>query len=317
MTFGEHLNRMLWLLDIIGTHGPITLKEINRRWLRRSESMGLEIDRQTFMREKLAIEEVFDIDIVLVGRNKYKVQDPQHTINSSLQHHLLSSIHESNFMSAFRKLGNLINIPSVQKGSEYLSLIGEALTEGKVLEVTYHKYDADPYDTKLEPYCLKLFNRRWYLFAKKVGEERIKSFSLDRVSNMDITEIKYIREPGFDPDAFFGNYFGVYMGGISVEDVIIRTTKVSMKFLVDLPLHRSQRLIDKKDAENQLKKRGLQFKERLGHDYYFMFHIAPTPDFENELIKLCENCEVLYPLWLREKLFDRLKTASEIMSGVN
>lgn len=42
--------------------------------------MGLEIDRQTFMREKLAIEEVFDIDIVLVGRNKYKVQDPQHII---------------------------------------------------------------------------------------------------------------------------------------------------------------------------------------------------------------------------------------------
>lgn len=77
--------------------------------------MGLEIDRQAFMREKLAIEEVFDIDIVLVGRNKYQVQDPQHTINSSLQHHLLSSIHESNFMSAFRKLGNLINILSVQK----------------------------------------------------------------------------------------------------------------------------------------------------------------------------------------------------------
>jgi len=316
MTIGEHINRMFWLLDIIVTHGPISLKDINKRWLRRNESLGLEIDRQAFIREKVMIEDLFDIEIVLVGRNKYKVQDPLHSINRSLQNHMLANIHESNFMTSFRKLGSLISIPAVYKGSEYLSLIGEALTEGTLLKVTYHKYDADPYETELEPYCLKLFNRRWYLFAKKVGEDKIKCFSLDRVKSMDVTDVPYYRDPTFDPDAFFGNYFGVYVGGVQAEDVLIRTTKMSMKFLTDLPLHGSQRMIEKTDADKLLQSYGIEYKDREDHEYYFKFHIAPTPDFENELLRLCENCEILYPVWFREKVRDRLQKATDIMNNV-
>lgn len=312
MTIGEHINRIFWLLDVIVSYGPITLKEINQKWLRRCDGNGELIDRQAFMREKLLVEDIFDIEIELVGRNKYQIQDPLHSINSSLQKHMLANIHESNFMSSFRKLGSLINIPSVHKGSEFLSLIGEALTESVLLKVTYQKYNAEPYECELEPYCLKLFNRRWYLFAKKFGEDKIKCFSLDRVMNMDITSHKYKHDTLFDPDNFFRNYFGVYVGGVKAEDVLIRTTSVSMKFLQDLPLHGSQKLIDKERGDEWLKDKGVEYKDRDEHKCYFMFHIAPTPDFENELLKLCENCEVLYPVWFREKMRDRLQKATSI-----
>lgn len=307
MGFSDRINRIFWLLDIIVTHGPISLEDINKRWVRRSESLGQTIDRQIFMRDKLAIEEIFDIEIELVGRNRYKVLDPLHTRSRSLQDHMLANIHESNFLNSFRKLGSLISIPTVYKGTEYLSMIGEAMSENKVLKATYHKYDAEPYEAELEPYCLKLFNRRWYLFACKRGEERIKCFSLDRVTHMDITDIQYKRDSLFDPDTFFSNYFGVYVGGEEPDEVLIRTTKVSMKFLTDLPLHGSQRLITKNEGYRMLKSKGVECKDRDSHEYYFKFHIAPTPDFENELLRLCENCEVLYPIWFREKMKKRLE----------
>lgn len=311
MTFGEHLNRLFWLLDIIATHGPITLREINERWVRRSDYME-PIDRQVFMREKETIQEVFGIDIVKVGQNKYKISDPQHNMSRSVHDHMLATIHESNFMSSFRNLGSLISIPTVYKGSEYLSMIGEALTNGKVLNVVYHKYDAEPYSTELVPYCLKLFNRRWYLYAKKLGEDQIKCFSLDRVFDMELSNKTFKRDEFFDPENYFSNYYGVYLKG-EVEDVIIRTTQVSMKFLTDLPLHHSQKLVHEHDAMNLLSKKGVQYEEREGYQYYFRFHIAPTPDFENELLRLCENCEVLYPVWFREKIYERLLNAVQIM----
>lgn len=315
MTLGNHINRLFWVLDVIGTHGPITLKEINKRWLRRSDSLGLEIDRYTFMRDKQAIEDIFDIEIERYGQNKYVLKDPQHSVSRSLQNHMLANIHESNFMNGFRRLGSLISIPSVNKGSEYLNLIGEAMTEGYVLSATYHKYDAEPYDMEVQPYCLKLFNRRWYLFAKKLGEDCIKGFSLDRVMRMDLTDKRYERDAAFDPDAFFGDYFGVFVGGVKAEDVLIRTTRVSMKFLEDLPLHHSQRRIAKDTAFSLLQDKQVACHEREGYDFYFRFHIAPTPDFENELLRMCENCEVLHPIWFRQKLHQRLQKALTIMSS--
>lgn len=81
MTFCEHLNRLLWLFDTITTYGPISLKDINRRWLRRTGSLGNKIDRQAFSREKKVIEEVFDLEIVIVERDKYVVKDPQHNVH--------------------------------------------------------------------------------------------------------------------------------------------------------------------------------------------------------------------------------------------
>lgn len=311
LTLGEHLNRLFWLLDIIATHGPISLREINERWIRRSNFME-PINRQVFMREKETIQEVFGIDIVKVGQNKYKISDPQHNMSRSVHDHMLASIHESNFMSSFRELGSLISIPTVYKGSEYLSMIGEALTEGIVLNVMYHKYDADAYTTELEPYCLKLFNRRWYLYAKKQGEDQIKCFSLDRVVDMELSDKKFARDEDFNPESFFGNYYGVYLKG-DVEDVMIRTTKVSMKFLTDLPLHHSQRLVNEHDALIALQRKGVEYKPKEEYQYYFKFHIAPTPDFENELLRLCENCEILYPIWFREKVHERLVKAVQIM----
>ena len=38
-----------------------------------------------------------------------------------------------------------------------------------------------------EPYALKEFKTRWYVLAKDNGDSNIKSFALDRLTNLEIT----------------------------------------------------------------------------------------------------------------------------------
>jgi len=57
------LNKYIWLADTIYNAGSISLKEINSKWLKSNLSIGKPLTRRTFHNHKIAIEEIFDINI--------------------------------------------------------------------------------------------------------------------------------------------------------------------------------------------------------------------------------------------------------------
>ena len=56
-------DKYIWLVDTIYRAGKITFEEINERWLRSRLSEGEDIPLRTFHNWRIAIEQVFDINI--------------------------------------------------------------------------------------------------------------------------------------------------------------------------------------------------------------------------------------------------------------
>jgi len=289
MKFAEALGQHLWLLDIIYREGPISRKDINVRWMLQKESLQQPISRTTMYRHMSEIEDMFNINIDCDDKNRYFISNPENLHYRTLQSLLLANLNEARFLTLFRGLGSQVQVESIPRGEEYLHRIGKCIKDKTTMMMTYQKFtDTDPYTVEIEPYCLKSFERRWYIVARKLIEDKFKCFALDRIVALEPTNNIFTPRP-FDADNYFNDYLGIYVDpSIPAVDIVIQAKEIPAKYLRTLPLHHSQEEIEY---------------------CKFRFHISPTPDLINHLFGLHPGIKVLSP----ESVVEEIKEKSSEM----
>ena len=60
-----------------------------------------------------------------------------------------------------------------------------------------------------EPYALKEFKNRWYVLAKDLKDKKVKSFALDRLSELEIKRKKFQLPNDFNVNEHFKYCFGI------------------------------------------------------------------------------------------------------------
>jgi predicted DNA-binding transcriptional regulator YafY len=184
------------------------------------------------------------------------------------------------------------------QGMEQFSDLLNALRDKLVIRFGYEKYYGQHFsERKVEPLALKEFESRWYLLAKDLKDNTIKTFALDRISSLDVTRQKYKLEKGFDVNDYFRNCFGIIRPsepGVKPIDILLSFKGDRGKYIKSLPLHESQQII--KDEETEL-----QISLRL----YI------THDLIMELLSHGDEVEVLQPEGLRIKVKQILDNTGE------
>jgi predicted DNA-binding transcriptional regulator YafY len=170
-------------------------------------------------------------------------------------------------MDQAKDITDCVLYEDIPEGTQYLSLIVDAIRHRTQLQLTYHSFNRqEQYELTLSPYCLKVFKQRWYVAgcpSTHPNETRI--YALDRVQTMRPTDQNFIYPKKFDAKTFFAPYYGVFRNATPTK-VIIEATPASTQFLRLLPLH---------DSQKELR----QFHGNTFFEYY----IAPTLDFIQEL----------------------------------
>ena len=276
----------VWLVDTIRRAGRITLREINDRWLRTEMSDGIPYSRTTFRRHREEVEEMFGIVIDCDNENRYYIDDPSLMSNDSVPRWMLSTLAVSNIVSEARGLHDRILLESIPSESEHLQIVIEAMRNSHRISVTYRRYgDAKPSVWKLEPYCIKLFRRRWYLLGR-FSDAGYITLSFDRMMEINVTEETFKLDRNFDAQTYFSDYFGVMTDDrVPVQPIVLRAYGNEPYYLRDLPLHPSQKETER-NAEYSI----------------FTLQVRPTFDFQQELLWNGDAVEVLEPLWLREEM---------------
>ncbi|MDP2335544.1 MAG: WYL domain-containing protein [Bacteroidota bacterium] len=289
----ELFNRYIWLTDTVYKAGRITFAEINRKWKRSSHSDGNEIALRTFHNHRTAIAEIFGILISCDGRtNEYYIENAQEIGKNTLIHWLLNSISISNMIRNSVTIQDRIileNIPSAQK---FLGDIVDAMRENRVLQVFYLPFDKDTaLEIELQPYFVKLFNRRWYIFGRSADSDVVKVYALDRIEKLIITDRLFALPEDFSPDNHLYNSIGIMkVEAVKPNDIVIKAFGNHPKYLRSLPLHHSQTEIET-SADYSL------FKCRL----------APTYDFYQDVFSRREQVEIVSPPEVRNE-FKRILT---------
>lgn len=234
----------VWLVDTIRRAGRITLREINDRWLRTEMSEGIPYSRTTFRRHREEVEEMFGIVIDCDNENRYYIDDPSLMSNDSVPRWMLSTLAVSNIVSEARGLHDRILLESIPSESEHLQLVIEAMRNNRRVSITYRRYgNAEPSVWKLEPYCIKLFRRRWYLLGR-FKDSGFITLSFDRMLEICVTEESFKLDSNFDAQAYFSDYFGVMTDDrVPVQRIVLRAYGNEPYYLRDLPLHPSQKVV--------------------------------------------------------------------------
>ena len=282
------INRYVFFVTTIYNRGPITLEDIQRRFESRF-GRGEELSERQFHRYTDAVEELFDIEIKYSRSQRgYIVADREGIDNMAMRKWLIQTFSVNNILHEGQDLKNRILLENVPSGQQYLTTIVDAMREGVALTMTYQSFGkSEPSTFEIEPYCVKLFEQRWYMLAKSERYDDLRIYALDRIKALEPTERKFKLPKKFDAAKFFENYYGIIIGDedFDVEPVALKVDSWQSKYLRTLPLHHTQVEVERNDEYS-----------------IFEYYLCPTFDFRQKILSMGATTEVLAPAKLIEKV---------------
>ena len=278
------LKKYTWLVGTLMRAGDkgLTLEQIGDRW-NATEELHEEgaFARRSFHRHRIEIMDLFGIEIECYidgGQYRYRLADDGG--REYFRQWMMDSIAVNNAVADSREAAQYVLVEPTD--SRMLPMLLEALKELRTLNFTYQPYWSEsPYSySGVQPYALKMFERRWYLIARRDGHYRI--FALDRMTKVELQDESYKRDPKFDLKKMFEGVYGIIVDDTPVESIRLKVNAYQANYLRSLPLHSSQ---------HELK--------RTEEYSVFSLRVRPTFDFKQKLLSLGSTVEVLQPENLR------------------
>ena len=274
------INRYVWFVTTIYNRGPITLEEIQHRYESRF-GRGEELSERQFHRYTDAVEELFDIDIKYDRAQRgYVIANREGIDNMAMRKWLLQTFSVSSVLHENQDLKNRILLEEVPSGRQHLTTIVDAMRENVALTMTYQSFWMDePATFEVEPWCVKLFEQRWYMLGKS-GYDEPRIYALDRIKALEPTEHKFKLPKKFDAAEFFKDYYGIIISDddYDVCPVALLVDAQQRNYLLTLPLHHTQVEVERNEEYS-----------------IFEYCLCPTFDFRQKLLSMGGSVEVLAP----------------------
>jgi hypothetical protein len=288
------LNKYVWLAETIYKAKKISFEDINRRWLDNDMSEKVELSKRTFHKWRIEVEEMFGLIIENENKGQYRfyIQNADELKNGTLRSWLFNTLTVNNLLLDNMSIKNRILLEEIPEGQDYLPIILKALKKNQQLTMTYQSYWRNESNTfEVEPYCLKMFRQRWYLVARSPYYNKVMIYALDRIDSLEPNDVTFSYPDDFSPQEFFADCFGIIVDAdCEPEDVRLKVSAGQANYLRSLHLHESQEEV-----------------ERTPDYSIFQLHVRPVFDFQQALLAMGEDVEVLSPQWFRDEMAEKIK----------
>ena len=289
--------RYIWLLDTLLNSSPLTIDEINMLWEDCPLSNG-PIPLRTFHEQRKGIKEMFGVEIVCDRShgNVYYVKNPEVLEKQKVAKWLLHKYSIPQEFATFNSMKDRVLLEEIPLGTTFLNPIIEAMQKNVELQIDYQRYESEQEEYNLQefhvqPYALKVFNRRWYLLGYIKEKHDLRTIALDRILDLKILSTSFDLPEDFDARKYFANVVGIFVNNdLPVTKVMIRAYGTQAEYLRSTPLHKSQ-------ADGRSKYR--EFAE-------FTYRLCITPELVSQLLAMGDKVEVLEPDELREEMKEEL-----------
>lgn len=291
----NYFKSYVWLLETLQSRGPLTLKEIKALWLKSSvNDGGKELATRTFANHIDSIADIFGIDIECDRRdNTYYIVNTEDMNGRGIRNWMLNALSLNSLLAEGASLHDRIFFDEVPSKDKFLSVIIQAIRDGKKVEIRYKSFRKEHEDCFVfEPYFLKEFKRRWYLYGYKGDKDGCRMLALDRMITATITSEHFTLPKEFSADGYFGNIYGVRVySDMKPERVLLKVSPMQTKYFRSLPLHRSQEEVET-------------------HEDYsvFSYFLTTDYDFKQDLLSFGKEVEVLAPEELRSNIIEMFKS---------
>ena len=258
-----------------------------------NDDENYEISIRTFQRE---IKEIASTHGIEINYNRsQRVYEIVYDGNEERNERLMESFE---IIDALKISSNLSNHLILEKrkplGTNNMNYLIRSIKNRNEITFSHTKYWDEEQGTtqrKVQPLALKEARYRWYLIAKDLNDNRVKTFGLDRISNLEITNLKFVLPENINPEETFRHSFGIINGDNKEPQKIILSFSFEQgKYIKSLPLHHSQKELINNEEEYRI--------ELLLH---------PTYDFVMELMSIGTEVKILEPENLKKEMIKKLK----------
>ena len=243
----------------------------------------LAITQRTFQRDIKAIEQQFNIEIKnRKTDNKYFIVENS---NEEIINNKLFEIHQiNNAINLSKQLDYVVFFEHRQaNGIEHFNNLIYAIKNKFLTNFTHHKYyENHPTQRQVKPIALKESIGVWYLLAIDTKDDTLKTFGLDRVSNVEVLKRTFSRKNNINFKSHFANSFGIITKPNTKPSIVqLQFNYEQGMYIQNYPLHHSQSTV-KSTKKNII----------------VVLEIHITYDFVMEVLKYGKEVKVLEPLSL-------------------
>ncbi|MDE7159581.1 MAG: WYL domain-containing protein [Muribaculaceae bacterium] len=289
----DTIGRYVWIIDTLRRYGHLTRSQLNSLWVRSPLSGGRPMPERTFHNYRRGIEQSFNITIECNSAGEYSVAEDDDARRRTISDWMLDSYAVSDALLDSATLAERVEVEDVPSAREFLPIAMEAVRDNLTVVFTYAGFNRSrpEEDIAFHPYFLKRYKQRWYMVGVKEKSGELRTYALDRVRQMVLTDTRFERPEDFTPEDVFGNIIGVTTSRAEVRDVKLMATPTQAKYFRALPLHPTQR-------------------EEL-HDHYSIFTYRLKLNYElvSEILALGDAVKVIAPTELKVMVATSLRSA--------
>jgi predicted DNA-binding transcriptional regulator YafY len=285
----DFLQRYIAIINYLRNKGAATFDEISAALERESEISGyrLTVSKRTFQRDLDDIASLYNVEVAFDFSEKvYRILFDEE--NPGLSQRMLEAFDVMNLFNISGRLSSHILFENRRpEGTEHFRRLLHAIHKRLAVRFTYTSYfDVQSSSRTAEPLALKESRFRWYLLARDSRDDKLKSFGLDRIRDLNITGRRFSYPSGFDPAVIYRDNFGIInKPGAIAEEVVLSFDSYQGRFIKSFPLHHSQQMLHE-DAD----------------EIRFRLKLQITEDFIMELLSYGDEMHVIAPASLRNHL---------------
>lgn len=179
------------------------------------------------------------------------------------------------------------------KGVDMFETLFKAIKNRNIISFKYFNFQTEQTkDYVIQPYLLKEYQKRWYLVGIINRTTELKTFGIDRIENLFVTDIIFTRNLAIDVRKRFKDIIGISLANdAKIEKVTLSYKPDQFHYVKALPLHNSQVVIENKSM--------------------IELHVVPNYELMQNILMHQAQIKVIEPKWLADKIKDFHKAAFE------
>ena len=186
--------------------------------------------------------------------------------------------------------------PVRSPNNPFLEQLLQSIIHQQPLAITYQGYGREAKLHQFSAHLLKEYRNCWYVVGYSDRGKNLLVFALDRIKDIAASDAKYIKVEGFNPADFFKYSFGItQIHNAEAERVILRFTTYQAPFVLNQPLHHSQKVIKQTDEFVELE-----------------YHVYLTTELIMTILSYGKQVKVLSP----EKLANTIQATAQEMAAL-
>ena len=287
--------KYIWLIDRLLENPKLSFDDIAKLWeVQQMEAEPLSL--RTFHEHRKAIRRLFGIDIECEKKGKdsvYFIKNREELDDSKSTTWLLRNYSIPQDFQTFIGLREKILLEEIPN-KNFIENVMDALQRNVEANIGYQQYEGNRLDLHVQPYALKVYDRRWYLLGYVKESKAVRHLALDRMLNFTATNTSFTIPKTFDARAYYANSVGIYVNeNLPIEKIKIRANREVKEYIRACPIHRSQEMTSYKNDGSAV----------------FEYRLCITPDLVKKLLSFGDSIEVLEPEELREEMKKELQAA--------